>query len=252
MKLKMFKTGLLLFASIALASLNANGQQAAAQKELTAKQQGLIMLSANAAKGDLKNLEANLNTALDAKLSINEAKEALIHLYAYSGFPRSLRGLQTLMKVISDRKAKGIIDIQGPVATKVTDTTNRYQRGKQTLEKLTGVKETGPKTGYAAFAPEVEVFLKEHLFADLFERDVLNYVDRELVTISAIAGIGGAEPMLSSHMNICLNLGVSPTQLQQFVKLISTHLGEKEGASAQTVLTQVIKNYKPNGNKSNK
>ncbi len=215
-------------------------QKTVQEQQLTVNQQMLITISAYAAKGDLNNLENSMNKALDAKLSINEAKEALMHLYAYCGFPRSLRALQTLMKVIADRKAKGIIDLQGPVATVITDTASRYERGKKTLEKLTGIKDTGPKTGYAAFAPQIEVFLKEHLFADLFERDVLSYIDRELVTISVLASIGGVEPMLNSHINICLNLGLSPAQLQQFASLIQITVGGQEAAQASIVLNQAL------------
>ncbi|TKC01546.1 carboxymuconolactone decarboxylase family protein [Pedobacter cryotolerans] len=242
MKFKIFTSAMLLF--IISFSFMANGQQMQVSVEnLSAKEKGLITISAFAAKGDLKNLETSMHAALDAKLSVNEAKEAMMHLYAYAGFPRSLRGLQTLMKVVADRKTKGLNDLQGPVATVLTDTTSKYERGKQNLEKLTGVKEKGPKTGYAAFAPEIEVFLKEHLFADLFDRDLLSFLDRELVTISVIAGIGEAEPMLTSHMNICLNLGLSQTKLQEFVKLIQLNLGEKHGAAAQNVLNHVLKNY---------
>lgn len=53
----------------------------------------------------------------------------------------------------------------------------------------------------------MERFLKEHLFADIFERDVLTYDERELATVSILAAIGGVEPMARSHMGICLNLG---------------------------------------------
>ena len=57
-----------------------------------------------------------------------------------------------------------------------------------------------PKTGFAAFSPEIDVFLKEHLFADIFERDILSYQDREIITISALISLGGVEPQLQSHM----------------------------------------------------
>jgi hypothetical protein len=40
------------------------------------------------------------------------------------------------------------------------------------LERLTKRPENGPKSGFAAFCPVIDVFLKEHLFADIFERDV--------------------------------------------------------------------------------
>lgn len=46
--------------------------------------------------------------------------------------------------------------------------------------------------------------------------------------------------MLRSHMNICLNLGVTKEQLQQFVTVIKTTLGKKEAKAAQKVLNEVL------------
>ncbi|MBT6763567.1 MAG: carboxymuconolactone decarboxylase family protein, partial [Prolixibacteraceae bacterium] len=96
--------------------------------------------------------------------------------------------------------------------------------------------------GYAAFAPVIEVFLKEHLFADIFDRDILTYAERELVTISVISAIGGAEPMLRSHLSICLNVGFTPEQLNEFVGIIKSTAGKKEAKAAQSVLNEVLKN----------
>lgn len=45
--------------------------------------------------------------------------------------------------------------------------------GRDILAEISGVPADAPKADYAVLAPEIEVFLKEHLFADLFERDVL-------------------------------------------------------------------------------
>ncbi|MCY1540588.1 Carboxymuconolactone decarboxylase family protein [compost metagenome] len=97
-------------------------------------------------------------------------------------------------------------------------------------------------TGYSAFAPVIDTFLKEHLFADIFERDVLTYSERELVTVSVISTIGKAEPMLHSHLNICLNTGLTPEQLQQFVHIISATIGKKEAKAAQNILDEVLHN----------
>src|SRR5690554_3330041 len=179
---------------------------------------------------------------LDAGLTVNQIKETLMHVYAYAGFPRSLRGLQTFMAVLDERKAKGIEDVMGADASPITDERSKYERGKSILEELSGVPETGPKTGYAAFAPTIEIFLKEHLFADIFERDVLTYQERELVTISVLSSIGGVEPMLRSHLNLSLNVGLTPDQLQQFVGVIKSTIGKKEAKAAQKVLDEVLRN----------
>lgn len=224
-----------------LISFQLNAQnEASPGKYLTEKQQSLISIAAITAAGDLEALKPSLNKGLDAGLTINQIKESLVHLYAYCGFPRSIRGLQTFMEVLNEREAKGMNDALGEEASLIEDERSKYDRGKEILAELTGVSQDGPRTGYSAFAPEIEIFLKEHLFADIFERDVLTYAERELVTISVISSIGKAEPMLRSHMNICLNVGITPEQLQQFITVIESAIGKKEAKAAQKVLDEVL------------
>ena len=211
--------------------------------ELSVKQQSIIPIAAYTAVGELEKLKPALNDGLDAGLTINEIKEAIVHLYAYCGFPRSIRGLQTFMEVLDERKAKGIIDETGAEASPVNDDRTKYERGKANLEALIGRSLDGPQTGYAAFAPVIEIFLKEHLFADIFDRDVLNYAERELVTVSVISAIGNGEPMLRSHLTICLNVGFSPEQLQEFVGIIKSTIGKKAAKNAQAVLNEVLENH---------
>ena len=207
---------------------------------LTTKQKGIIPIAAYTANGDLQQLKTALNEGLDAGLTINEIKEVIVHLYAYCGFPRSIRGLQTFMEVLDERKAKGITDDTGADASPVNDDRTKYDRGKANLEELIGRPLTGPQKGYATFAPVIEIFLKEHLFADIFDRDVLTFAERELVTVSVLSSIGGVEPMLRSHLSICLNLGFTPEQLNEFVGIIKLRIGKKEAKDAQNVLDEVL------------
>lgn len=238
---KLLKLILLVMTVIVTSSVNA---QVDTDQNLNIKQQAIVSISAVTAKGDLSKLKGELNKGLDAGLTVNQIKEAIMHLYAYAGFPRSLRGLQTFMTVLDERKTKGIQDEIGIDASPIDDNRSKYERGRAILEELTGMPETGPKTGYAAFAPTIEIFLKEHLFADIFERDVLTYAERELVTVSVLSSIGGVEPMLRSHLNLCLNVGLTPNQLQQFVEVIKSTVGKKEAKAAQKVLDEVLNNRK--------
>jgi 4-carboxymuconolactone decarboxylase len=211
---------------------------------LTARQQAIITISALTAKGDLPRLHKALADGLAASLTVNEEKEVLVHLYAYCGFPRSLNGLNTLLKVLEERKASGITDVVGKAASPITSTAPKYERGKKNLETLTGKPETGSKTGYSAFSPEIEVFLKEHLFADLFERDVLTFSERELVTIAALVSLGGLEPMLQSHLGIGLHLGLTPAQLSQVLQVEEVSIGKKEADAGRAVLAKVLQTDK--------
>src|SRR6185312_7233644 len=94
-------------------------QQTQTNRALDNKQQSIVTISAFTAKGDLVKLQKALNNGLDAGLTVNEIKEVLVHLYAYCGFPRSIRGLQTFMKVLDERKAKGMNDVIGSEASPV-------------------------------------------------------------------------------------------------------------------------------------
>jgi 4-carboxymuconolactone decarboxylase len=58
------------------------------------------------------------------------------------------------------------------------------------------------------------------LFADIFESDVLNYRQRELATISALAAMPGVAPQLESHIAMGMNIGLREAQLRQVFDLI--------------------------------
>ena len=212
---------------------------------LSAKEKSIISIASLTAKGDLKELKTALNKGLEAELTVNEIKEVLVHTYAYCGFPRSIRGLQTFMEVLEERKAKGINDTIGVEASSITNNSSKYERGKQILGELTGKPQPNTLSGYSAFAPAIDTFLKEHLFADIFERDILTYAQRELVTISVISAIGDAEPMLKSHLSICLNVGITPNQLEEFVTVIKPSIGRKKTKSVTKIVTEVLDNIQP-------
>ncbi|MCO5239672.1 MAG: carboxymuconolactone decarboxylase family protein [Chitinophagaceae bacterium] len=240
-KMKVNAIILLLIATCCLTcKLKAQGNVSTG-KGLSQKEQSIISIAALTAKGDLSGLKTALNTGLEAGLTINETKEILIHLYAYCGFPRSIRGLQTLMEVLDERKARDINDKTGADVSPVNEKGSKYERGKKILGVLTQTPQPDTPTGYSAFAPVMDTLLKEHLFADIFERDVLTYAERELVTVSVLGSIGGAEPMLRSHLGICLNVGLTWKQLQQFVNIIKSTVGKKEAKAAQKILNEVIK-----------
>jgi alkylhydroperoxidase/carboxymuconolactone decarboxylase family protein YurZ len=207
---------------------------------LDAREQSIVTIAAFTARGNLEALQEALLKGLDAGLTINESKEVLVHLYAYCGFPRSIRGLQTMITVVEDRQARGIQDEPGPEATPREEGEDKYEKGKKVLEELVGRPLDGPKTGYAAFSPIIEVFLKEHLFADIFGRDILSYRQREIATISALLSLGGVEPMVQGHMGIALNIGITETQLEQLLSIIAAEIGQAEADAGKEVLARVV------------
>lgn len=240
--MNIIKTYLLAILSV-LVYQSAQAQDQSGTKTLSDRQQGIVLMAALTAKGDLEKLTPAINNGLDAGLTINECKEVFLHAYAYCGFPRSIQGLNTLMATLDERKAKGINDNMGREATPVSD-TNKYDTGWKNLAKLLGHSTDGPiekpTSGYGAFSPEIDRFLKGHLFADLFSRDVLTFAERELTTISVLIALGkGVEPMLASHLGLTLRQGATKSQIEEVFALVEKSVSKADADAARKVFSEV-------------
>ena len=221
------------------ATAEAEKRYVKANSILTAHEQAIVAVASYTGKGDLEHLKSALARALESGMTINEINEVLIHAYAYCGFPRSLRAIQTFMQVVDERKANGINDVVGREVSEMNGNRSRYERGRDILAEISGTSADAPKAGYAIFTPAIERFLKEHLFADLFERDLLTYRERELATVSILAGVGGVEPMFRSHAAICLHLGVTAEQLSALLNIVEMNLGSTYSEPLRGVLNQI-------------
>jgi 4-carboxymuconolactone decarboxylase len=206
-------------------------------EKLSTKQKHLIDISAYTSKSEVANLKIALNEALDAGLTINEINEALAHLYAYVGFPPSIRGINTFSEVVKEREAKGISDEKGKEATPVSDNGSKYERGEKAQMIVTGLTAEQLTTLFA-FNPLMDLFLKEHLFADIFDRDILTYIERELVTVTSLASVH--DPFVRSHIGGALNVGVTEHQLRELFSIIENEVGKKEADTARKVLDEVL------------
>lgn len=205
---------------------------------LSARQQAIPLIAAFMASSNMEKLNQALHQGLDAGLAVNEAKEILVQLYAYTGFPRSLNALGELMKVAQARKEKGINDIQGPepVATiPVGDELRRVGTANQTT--ISGAPVQGPLFD---FAPVINQFLQTHLFGDIFARDNLDWQSRELATVGALAATPGAESQLLAHTRASLRVGLTAGQLRQLAQVLLAQ-GESEAAArAEQALQQAL------------
>lgn len=206
---------------------------------LSARQQAIPLIASFMASSNIAKLNTALDQGLDAGLTVNETKEILVQLYAYTGFPRSLNALNELMKVVEERKQRGIIDAQGkePLSpVPVGDELRRVGTANQT--KISGAPVQGP---LFEFAPMINQFLQTHLFGDIFARDNLDWQSRELATVGALAATPGVEAQLLSHIRASLRVGLSSGQLRQLAQALREH-GEIDAATrAEYALQQATR-----------
>ncbi|MBH3471570.1 carboxymuconolactone decarboxylase family protein [Pseudomonas putida] len=210
----------------------------ASASTLSRQQQTIPLIAAFMATSDMPNLNTALNQGLDAGLSISEAREILVQLYAYVGFPRSLNALNELMTVVQTRKQRGIKDTPGREPGRAIPTGDELlAAGTANQTKISGAPVKGP---VFEFAPVINRFLQTHLFGDIFERDNLDWQSRELATVGALAATPGVEPQLRSHMAASLRVGLSTTQLHEVTELLKKHGDAQTAERANTALIQAL------------
>ena len=230
---------LIIMVSLLLYTFAMGSEENSMEKQLTLnlRDQCIIQVAAFTAGGDIDRLKPALNESLDAGLTVNEIKEILIQMYAYAGFPRSLNGLGAFMAVLDDRMGRGITDEIGKGASPMPVNKTSLKFGTENQTKLIGQPVKGPLFD---FAPTIDYFLKAHLFGEIFQRDVLDWRERELATIGALANIEGVSSQLQAHYGISMNNGVTPEQLHDFITVLKEKVSAETAQNAGDVLERVL------------
>lgn len=218
----------------------APGAWVAAEETLSARQKAIIPIAAFTATGNLPKLDTALVEGLAAGLTVNEIKEILIQTYAYAGFPRALNGLEAFMAVIAKRKERGITDKTGKEATPMAPDLDRAAYGHQVRNSLVGSDISKRTGGYPVFAPAIDQFLVEHLFADIFYRDVLSQQERELATISILSAMAGTEAQLKAHLGIAMRVGFREAQIEDFVAALEQSVDGESAERAAATLKSLL------------
>ncbi|GAA5233517.1 carboxymuconolactone decarboxylase family protein [Verticiella sediminum] len=235
--------GLSLSASLSYASADVRESQGmnrtqatipSVSETLTARQQAIIPIAAFAAAGDMAKLNAALNQGLDAGLTVSDAQEILVQLYAYAGFPRSLNALGELINVLEARKQSGIQDAPGQEPSRAIPKGDALlAAGTANQTRLVGGPVQGPLFD---FAPAIDEYLKVHLFGAIFERDNLDWQSRELATVGMLSTLAGAESQLQSHMSMSMNTGLTASQLRQLAQVLADRVDAEHARRAREAL----------------
>lgn len=212
---------------------------AESKESLSPREKAFISIAAFTATGDMPKLKGALNKGLDAGLTANEVKEILIHTYAYAGFPRALNGINACMAVMNERSTRGITDKIGKEATPMPLDLDKGAYGHKVRNSLVGRDISKRTSGYPIFTPAIDLFLVEHLFADIFYRDIFSHKERELITVSILAAMTGTQAQLKTHLRISMSLGWRNTQLEDFVSVLRQEVGDASAERAFTALSEL-------------
>lgn len=89
-------------------------------------------------------------------------------------------------------------------------------------------------------SPVLAAGIEEFIFADVFSRSGLPARERELLTVTVLAAIGGADNQLGVHVPAALECGADPEELIQLCEQIAPYAGFPRALNALRAVRTVI------------
>lgn len=98
---------------------------------------------------------------------------------------------------------------------------SRYDIGIDNLEKIVGESGNSTRTLLSGDFADVEKYILEFVFGDIYNRSGLDLKQKELITLSTLIAQGAAEAQIMVHLNSALKLGLSKEELiELFIQCI--------------------------------
>lgn len=116
----------------------------------------------------------------------------------------------------------------------------RYERGKRVLAEVEQNPDGSVLDAVAALSPDLERFVVEFGYADVYDRPGLPRPERQLATVAALAALGNAPSQLRFHVNGALNVGCSPEQIVESFVHVTIYAGFPAALNAVTAAREVF------------
>ncbi len=103
--------------------------------------------------------------------------------------------------------------------------SERYLRGLEKLKEIDGLAGERVIEALKDIAPDFARYIVEFPFGDVYSRGVLSLKEREIVTVTALATLGNAQPQLKIHIHGALNVGCSRQEVVEIMIQLAVYAG---------------------------
>ena len=201
--------------------------------DLTLKQREMITCITLATMQTLPQLKAHAGAALNVGVTPEELREVMYLTAPFIGFPRMLNAVATVNEVFTERGISLPLEKQGTV----TEET-RHEAGKAIQDKhypggIASVMEGVPGN----MGKDVEQFLTDYFFGDIYSRGALDLQTRELLGYCVLTTLE-AESQLHSHYHGNINAGNSPETLTAAVIQCLPYIGFPAAIKALRIIKE--------------
>lgn len=183
-----------------------------------------------------KDLEEQINVALNAKVKAEELLEVFHQAVPYIGFPKAEKGLEVLKKVFEEK------NISMPLEHNSTVTEdNRLEKGIEVQKSIFGEVIDKMRASATDNQKEMQDYLSAYCFGDTYTRKGLDLKTRELITFVCISALGGCESQVRGHVGGNLAVGNSKELLISAVYQMLPYIGFPRSLNAISAINDIAK-----------
>ena len=202
---------------------------------LTMKQREMITCITLATMQTLPQLKAHAGAALNVGVTPVELREVMYLTAPFIGFPKMLNAVATVNEVFKERGIHLPLEKQGTV----TD-ANRHEAGKAIQDRLypggiSSVMEGMP----GDMGNDVERFLTDYFFGEIYSRGALDLKTRELLGYCVLTTLE-AESQLQSHFHGNIKAGNTPETVTAAVIQCLPYIGFPAAIKALRIIKQEV------------
>ena len=163
-----------------------------------------------------------------------EIKEVLYQSVAYVGLGKTFELFEVTNDVLSEN------GVELPLESISTTTReNRNEKGLKLQEKYFGAENIQSMIDSTPEGQErFNDFLAGYCFGDFYTRDALDDKERELITFSILATLGGCENQLRGHVQGNLNVGNTKEILIDALTILLPYIGFPRTLNALAIINE--------------
>ena len=201
--------------------------------DLTMKQREMITCITLATLQTLPQLKAHAGAALNVGVTPEELREVMYLTAPFIGFPKMLNAVATVNEVFKERGISLPLEKQGTVTEETRHKTGKAIQDKQYPGGVSSVMSGMP----GDMGKDVEQFLTDYFFGEIYSRDALDLQTRELLGYCVLTTLE-AESQLHSHYHGNINAGNSPETLTAAVIQCLPYIGFPAAIKALRIIKQ--------------
>jgi 4-carboxymuconolactone decarboxylase len=176
----------------------------------------LVRISLCGALGDEERLRDALERALGDGVGPGEAREALLQIYLFAGYPRAINALRVLAETTGGKGDGSAGEAGGREAAEEPGVLE--EKGLELMRLIYGRSLESLLANMRELHPDLARWIVREGYGKVLSRPGLDVKDRELCVVAVLEALG-CDGQLEAHRRGARNAGASPEEIAQAVEL---------------------------------